>query len=57
MKSLGLSIVDWCDVSTFMGYHIYRTYAARAQALGHDGRVQGQGQREVRREGRRRHRA
>ncbi len=27
LKSLGLSIVDWCDVSTFMGYHIYRTYA------------------------------
>jgi hypothetical protein len=26
LKSCDLSIVDWCDLSAFMGYHIQRTY-------------------------------
>jgi hypothetical protein len=26
LKSCGLSVVDWCDLSAFMGYHITRTY-------------------------------
>ena len=25
LKSCGLTIVDWTDLSTFMGYHFYRT--------------------------------
>ena len=26
LKSCDLSVVDWCDLSAFMGYHIQRTY-------------------------------
>lgn len=26
LKSMGLTPVDWCDLSAFMGYHITRTY-------------------------------
>lgn len=26
LKGVGLSVVDWCDLSAFMGYHIQRTY-------------------------------
>ncbi|HEY1956783.1 MAG TPA: hypothetical protein VGH28_14285 [Polyangiaceae bacterium] len=26
LKGCGLSIVDWCDLSAFMGYHLMRTY-------------------------------
>lgn len=25
LKDMGLSVVDWCDLSSFMGYHFYRT--------------------------------
>jgi hypothetical protein len=25
LKSCNLTVVDWCDLSTFMGYHIHRT--------------------------------
>ena len=28
LKRMGLSTVDWCDLSTFMGYHVQRTWAA-----------------------------
>jgi hypothetical protein len=27
LKGCGLSVVDWCDLSAFMGYHIQRTWA------------------------------
>jgi hypothetical protein len=27
LKGLDLSVVDWCDLSAFMGYHIQRTWA------------------------------
>jgi hypothetical protein len=33
LKSLGLSVVDWCDLSSFMGYHIHRKYAAKAEII------------------------
>jgi hypothetical protein len=32
LKSCGLSVVDWCDLSSFMGYHIQRTYMLNTQS-------------------------
>lgn len=31
LKGAGLSVVDWCDLSAFMGYHIQRTWAHNVQ--------------------------
>lgn len=32
LKGMDLSIVDWCDLSSFMGYHIGRTYQLNVDA-------------------------
>lgn len=32
LKSCGLSVVDWCDLSSFMGYFIQRTYMLNTQS-------------------------
>jgi hypothetical protein len=32
LKAMGLSIVDWTDLSTFMGYHLMRTWAANQKS-------------------------
>lgn len=32
LKGVGLSVVDWCDLSAFMGYHIQRTYMQNSKA-------------------------